>query len=599
MKLRLSPLTHFYLMRFVALLTLFTGCTYLGWKTYMVATRVRDAGPACILFLFTELIVFVCSLMIVLELSVPAGERPALTVPAGGPYPTVAMFVCCCNEALDIIQDTVRGALAQEYPPEQYTVYVLDDGGDDALKAWVEAEAAERGGSGRLRYVRRPKPPGVPHHYKAGNINWGLTVAGGDFVCIFDADMIPDRFYLPSMLPHFSDERIAFVQCPQAFYNVVRGDPLNDASLDFYDVFLPLRDGRDSAQCVGTGVMIRASCLRENGGFTTGSITEDFDTAMSFHARGYKTVYINQRLQAGITPWTLEGYIKQHQRWCTGSLQILFYRNPLLLMDRRFSLVRRISYWYAGAQYYMNVVVMMILVLPILILAFDFRIFVRGAPFATERLYIILLVPYVLASRLLCYTLFCRLPCSMRVQMRGEQVWYWNAWFNCLAILRFMFPFVASRFDATGSTKKRQLTVWDRLLTLAFHILYVACGLSVIAYKFATLKFTDCGRLLKVTAWSPFILFSCQCMLVPILHVINGHKHPRPEDRRKMLSYDKAGVPLLRQEQLFPEDDARIWLFQIVPALWGATIVFYFVAAVTDWSPPFCKESTFFSFEHF
>ena len=54
------------------------------------------------------------------------------------------------------------------------------------------------------------------------------------------------------------------------------------------------RDGRDSAQCVGTGVLIRKEALQANHGFTCGSITEDFDTAMSLHAKGYKTVYINQ-----------------------------------------------------------------------------------------------------------------------------------------------------------------------------------------------------------------------------------------------------------------------------------------------------------------
>ena len=54
------------------------------------------------------------------------------------------------------------------------------------------------------------------------------------------------------------------------------------------------RDGRDSAQCVGTGVLIRKEALQANHGFTCGSITEDFDTAMALHAKGYKTVYINQ-----------------------------------------------------------------------------------------------------------------------------------------------------------------------------------------------------------------------------------------------------------------------------------------------------------------
>ena len=59
-----------------------------------------------------------------------------------------------------------------------------------------------------------------------------------------------------------------------------------------------------------------------------------------------------QRLQAGLAPWTLEGYIRQHQRWATGSLQILFQRCPLFLRaaSPNFSLYQRISYWYAGEK---------------------------------------------------------------------------------------------------------------------------------------------------------------------------------------------------------------------------------------------------------
>lgn len=70
----------------------------------------------------------------------------------------------------------------------------------------------------------------------------------------------------------------------------------------------------------------------------------------------------------------------------------------------------------------MNVVVLVILVLPLLILLLDLPIMPQNGGVLLTRLYIILLVPYVLSSRLLCYTLFCRLPNSFMVQIRGEQV---------------------------------------------------------------------------------------------------------------------------------------------------------------------------------
>ena len=70
----------------------------------------------------------------------------------------------------------------------------------------------------------------------------------------------------------------------------------------------------------------------------------------------------------------------------------------------------------------MNIMVLIILVLPIVILSFDLRIMPPGPSFLVSRLYVLLLVPYVIMSRLLCIGLFSRLHDGLSVQIRGEQV---------------------------------------------------------------------------------------------------------------------------------------------------------------------------------
>eukprot|EP00850_Spirogloea_muscicola_P017740 SM000155S01669 [mRNA] locus=s155:215267:219042:+ [translate_table: standard] len=588
----MSPALHHALMVATMLLVCAGGGAYLGWKLNMVVRNIATIGPTPILFLATEVSIYLSTLVLFLEVSRPARERPAKLMPSAGPFPVVSILVCCCNEDLEVIQDTVRAAASQKYPTSYFTVWVCDDGGDDKLKDWVEVEGAETGG--RVRYLRRSKPKGVPHHFKAGNINWGLRHASGDFVAILDADMIPSRFFLASMLPHFDSDNVAFVQSPQAFYNIVRGDPLNDASQDFYDVILPYRDGRNSAQCVGTGMVIRSSCLRQIQGFTTGSITEDFDTALTLHSQGYNSVYITQRLQAGLAAWTLQGYIKQHQRWATGSLQILFKHNPLFRRGHQFSLYRRIIYWYAGVHYFQNVVVLLMMILPIFILAFDLRIMAGG--YKTAKVYIILLVPYVVASRIMCYIFFCRLPKSINVQIRGEQCWYWMAPYNCWAIARVFFPWFTSRFEATGSTKKKAINWTDNFGIVWFHVVYCIAGGVVIAYKMAMLDYRDCGALLKVTSWVPFLLFGMQNMFVPVLHVMMERWHPRPSSRRAMLNFDEYGVPILAPQQLVPLPDWRVPLYTVVPIVWFLVCAFYFFAAVSGYEPPFCTRGGLFSY---
>ena len=50
--------------------------------------------------------------------------------------PTVDILLPSCGEPTDIIQDTVRAALAQDYPKDRFQVYVCDDKASDELRDW-------------------------------------------------------------------------------------------------------------------------------------------------------------------------------------------------------------------------------------------------------------------------------------------------------------------------------------------------------------------------------------------------------------------------------------------------------------------------------
>lgn len=106
-------------------------------------------------------------------------------------------------------------------------------------------------------------------------------------------------------------------------------------------------------------------------------------------------------------------------------------------------------------------------------------------------------------------------------------------------------------------------------------------------------------QLLKVTSWAPYILFTIQTMSVPILYVLLANGHPKPEDRRKYISYDDQGVPYLTRDQILPKKDPRVLLFNVVPALWATVVLFYFYAAITDYRPGFCTTSGFFEHQRF
>ena len=236
--------------------------------------------------------------------------------------PTVDVFIPTYNEPLDVLERTIIGALALDYPQDKLKIYVLDDQRRNWLKAYCEEKGAI--------HVTRPNNS----HAKAGNMNNGLKVSSGDFIAIFDADFVPYRHFLRRTLPFFSDATIGIVQTPQHFFNT---DPVQtnlgleniwpDEQRLFFDEIAPSRDIWDVSFCCGSCSIARRKAIDEIGGFPTESITEDLLTTLSMLNKGYKTRYLNERLSMGLAAENLTGYFVQRERWCQGGIQTLYLHN--------------------------------------------------------------------------------------------------------------------------------------------------------------------------------------------------------------------------------------------------------------------------------
>src|SRR5919199_203427 len=215
----------------------------------------------------------------------------------------------------------------------------------------------------RCRYIARPKPKGKPHHAKAGNINYAIFSGetSGDFILTLDADHIPKPVFIERVLPYFytynlytgkyESNQIAFVQTPQAFYNLPAGDPFGHQAHLFYGPIQQGKDGMNSAFYTGTNAVLRREALisvgLQNfseefskdeqrldefdlvGGVSSNSITEDMNTAMRLHSAGWKSVYHHEELSEGLAPDDLSSTLKQKLRWAQGTIQVLLRENPL------------------------------------------------------------------------------------------------------------------------------------------------------------------------------------------------------------------------------------------------------------------------------
>lgn len=235
---------------------------------------------------------------------------------------TVDVFITVYDEPLQLVRRTVMGAKAIRYP---HATWVLDDGKRDEMAAM----AAELG----VGYIRRAGN----EHAKAGNLNNALGVTTGEFILQLDADHVALPHMIHRLLGYFNDPKVGFVQSPHDFYNtdsfthVVNdeGHRLWEENRIFFSLVQPGKDNWDSSFFCGSCGMIRRAALQEIGGFATQSVTEDMETSIVLHGRGWKSRYHGETLAYGLAPASASQYHVQRLRWGTGSMQILRKLNPL------------------------------------------------------------------------------------------------------------------------------------------------------------------------------------------------------------------------------------------------------------------------------
>jgi len=266
--------------------------------------------------------------------------RPAAAPVTSTRY-RVAVLIATYNEPEEVLLPTIAAAVALEPAHE---TWVLDDGGRD----WVADLAASLG----ARYLTRAERTDA----KAGNLNNALGHVDADLVVVLDADHAATPDLLRHTLGYFDDSDVALVQTPQAFYNAGSFEDVDprdrwwwpsdrrafhEQEL-FYRVIQPGKNRWSAAFWCGTGAVLRVEALREVGGVATGSVTEDIQTTIRLHRRGWRTVYHNEVLAEGLAASTAEQYMLQRHRWCTGAMQVLRSERPFT--GRGLTVQQKLSY---------------------------------------------------------------------------------------------------------------------------------------------------------------------------------------------------------------------------------------------------------------
>jgi cellulose synthase (UDP-forming) len=255
----------------------------------------------------------------------------------------IAVLIPTYNEPREVLLPTLAAAVTLEPAHE---TWILDDG----ARPWVAELARRLGANYRAR---------IDHDdAKAGNINAVLPELDVDLIAVLDADHVAFAGFLTRTLPYFADPQVALVQTPQDFYNdehsfehIEYGFGRRFAEQDlFYRAVAAGRNRWNAVFWCGTNAVVRLAALRQVGGVSTESVTEDIHTTIRMHRRGWRTVYHNEVLARGLAAGNATQYLSQRLRWGTGAMQVLRIENPAvvsgLTLGQRISFMSTLLGWF-------------------------------------------------------------------------------------------------------------------------------------------------------------------------------------------------------------------------------------------------------------
>lgn len=339
---------------------------YFHWRLFFTLSFDNFPSFVCSLLLFgAELYGIMTFLLSVFVNLRPVGRAPARMPLDSDKLPTVDVLVPSYDEDEDLLAITLLGALSIRYPAEKLNVYLLDDGGTVAKRNQTDPIKARLALKRHLSLQELCLRLGVNYltreeniQAKAGNMNAALPRTHGELILILDADHVPTVDFLEKTVGYFlDDERLFLVQTPHFFVNP---DPIEknlglfqsmpSENLMFYGAIHPGLDFWNASFFCGSAALLRRAALAETNGFSGKSITEDAETALSLHARGWNSCYLRYPLISGLQPETFSSFMVQRMRWAQGMVQLFILNSPLrlkgLTIPQRLCYLSNMSFWF-------------------------------------------------------------------------------------------------------------------------------------------------------------------------------------------------------------------------------------------------------------
>ncbi|HEU4642664.1 MAG TPA: glycosyltransferase [Gemmatimonadaceae bacterium] len=248
--------------------------------------------------------------------------EPHPTPPLPERLPVVTVQLPVFNE-LYVAERLIRSACALDYPRDRLQIQVLDDSTDETLALTRRLVARFRARGFDIEHLHRTDRTG----YKSGALANGLEHARGELVAVFDADFVIPKNFLRRTVPHFADEHVGVVQARWSYLNEQFSMLTRVTALGLSGQFVIEQPARDWGGLFltfnGTAGVLRASAIRDAGGWQHDTITEDLDLSYRAQLKGWRIKYLSELTADSELPADIHALKAQQFRWTKGSQETM------------------------------------------------------------------------------------------------------------------------------------------------------------------------------------------------------------------------------------------------------------------------------------